>query len=74
MDIIGIDIQFVTNTPPTGESEYTIKFYLTDSNTTELTFVKQTDRYYAAFKNGICEHIVLKDKLENIFATVSAIK
>lgn len=74
MDIIGIDIRFLAESPPTGEPEYKIIYYMTDGSTTKVEFVKQTDRYYAAFKDGECQHIVLKDKLENIYKSLNAIK
>ncbi len=74
MNIIGIDIRFLTDTPPTGEPEYKIVYHMTDGSVTTIEFVRQTDRYYAAFKDGECQHIVLKDKLENIYNSLNAIR
>ena len=73
-DIIGLDIEKLAENVSSGNADYEISYLKNDGSSVNIKFVKHTERHYAAFVNGECKYIVLKEKLDSIYNQLNKIK
>lgn len=69
--VIGLLADEFAETPVQGTPEYTVIYHLKDGSVKRNDYCHYDDRSYAAFdKDGNCEFIIRKKKLEEMFASV----
>ncbi|MBE7046871.1 MAG: DUF4340 domain-containing protein [Ruminococcaceae bacterium] len=73
-DIIALDIERLADNITTGNPVYEITYFKGDGSKVNIQFIKHTERHYGAMIDGECKYIVLKEKLDNIYAQLSSIK
>ncbi len=69
--IIGLLADDFAQNPRYSAPEYTVTYYMRDGSVKQNNYCAYDDRSYAAYdKNGKCEYIIRKKKLDAMFASI----